>query len=270
MLAALAVTPIATLEAHPTSNEVDTSGGLTLSAASPLAQSLSEVAGQLPTQLSRSSGETLYRMVLPAKVAKQLGAGLLRQMPSQAGGAHGALLGQSEIAAQARFAPVAGGLTGAAALTVAAPLIVGAVAASASIHAEQQRQQAIQRITELLGKLHRDRFDEERNKLDGTKSAITKATAILLDRGLIGEALGLGTAVNNIDIAVAAAVRRTSRWQKSLDSLPGGVAELNKVNPLFPGLNDPNGGFHAHLELARAAVALKRCVIVLQALSKRS
>lgn len=271
-LAALADVPIATLEAHPMPAGVDASQGLLLSGASPLAQSLSQVAGQLPAQLARSRGETLYRMVLPAKVAAQLGAGLLKQMPSKAGGVHGALLGASGITAQASFVPVAGatagGLTGMAALTIAAPLIVGAVAACASIHAEQQRQQAIQRITKLLEKLHQDRLDDERNKLDGCKSSVTKATAILLDRGLIGEALGLGPAVNNIDTAVAAAARRVKRWQESLDSLPGSRVEMNKFNARFPGLHDPNGEFHAHLELARAAIALKRRVIVLQAVEQ--
>lgn len=272
VLATLADTPIATLEAHPLPAGADLSRGLPLSSASPLAQSLSQLASQLPTQLSRPGSETLYRMVLPAKVAAQFGEGLLRQMPSKAGGVHSALLGASGITAQASFVPVTGaatgGLTGMAALTIAAPLIVGAVAACASIHAEQQRQQAIQRITKLLEKLHQDRIDDERNKLDGTRSSITKATAILLDRGLIGEALGLGTAVNNIDTAVAAATRRVGRWQKSLDSLPGGLVEMNKVNALFPGLHNPNGEFHAHLELARAAIALKRRVIVLQAVEQ--
>lgn len=272
VLATLADTPIATLEAHPMPANIDTRHGLLLSGASPLAQSLTQVAGQVPAHLSRSGGETLYRMVLPAKVAAQLGAGLLKQMPSKAGGVHGALIGTSGIAAQASFVPVAGaaagGITGMAALTIAAPLIVGAVAACASIHAEQQRQQAIQRITKLLEKLHQDRLDDERNKLDGCKSSITKATAILLDHGVIGEALGLGPAVNNIDTAVAAAHRRVSRWQKSLDGLPGSRVELNKVNELFPGLNDPNGEFHAHLDLARAAIAMKRRVIVLQAVEQ--
>ena len=272
VLATLADTPIATLEAHPMPADIDVSHGLLLSGASPLAQSLRQVAGQLPAQLSRSGGETLYRMVLPAKVAAQLGAGLLKQMPSKAGGVHGALMGKTGIVAQARFVPVggaaAGGLTGVAALTIAAPLIVGAVAACASIHAEQQRQQAIQRITKLLEKLHQDRIDDERNKLDGCKSSVTKATAILLDRGLIGEALGLGPAVNNIDTAVAAAARRVKRWQESLDKLPGSQVEMNKFNALFPGLHNPHGEFHAHLELARAAIALKRRVIVLQAVEQ--
>ena len=255
VLATLADTPIATLEAHPMPADIDVSHGLLLSGASPLAQSLRQVAGQLPAQLSRSGGETLYRMVLPAKVAAQLGAGLLKQMPSKAGGVHGALLGASGITAQASFVPVAGaaagGLTGMAALTIAAP-----------------RQQAIQRITKLLEKLHQDRIDDERGQLNGCKIAITKATSVLLDRGLIGHALGLDSAVHDINVAVAKAKDRVGKWQQSLDGLPGSLVEMNKFNALFPGLHDPNGEFHAHLDLARAAIALKRRVIVLQAVEQ--
>lgn len=149
-----------------------------------------------------------------------------------------------------------------AALIIAAPLIVGAIAACASIHAEQQRQQAIQRITKLLEKLHQDRIDDERGLLNGCKSAITKATSVLLDRGLIGHALGLDSAVHDVNVAVAKAKDRAGKWQQSLDSLPGSQVEMNKFNALFPGLHDPSGEFHAHLDFARAAIALKRRVIV--------
>lgn len=279
VLATLAEAPIATLEAHPLPKDVDLTGGLRLSSASPLAEYLSQVVDHLPFAASNSrltsGGEALYRMVLPSKVAAQVGAGLLKPMASKAGGIHGALVGSSGIAAQARFIPVAGGTAttggaaaGIGALTIAGPLMVAAVAACASVHTEHQRQQAIRRITELLEKIHQDRLDDERNNLDGCRSSIDKASAILLDRGSIGEALGLGPAVYTIETAVATAKRRVGRWKRTLDRLADGRVELNELNQLFVGLADENGEFHAHLELARVAIAMKRHVIVLQAVEQ--
>ena len=270
VLAALADTPVATLEAHPLPPDLDTSQGLPLSAASPLAKALSQFVDQTPAQFATSGGEGLYRMVAPSKVAAQVGAGLLKPMKSSAGGVHSALVGnRGSIAAQARFIPVN---NGAAAnltkLAVAAPLIINAVAAFASLHAEQQRQRAIERLTELVEKLHQDRLDEARDRLDSCRSPITKATAILLDLGQIGEALGLGPAVHTIENALSSATRRVDGWKASLDDIADRPVELQKVKRLFPGINNPNGEFHVHVELARAAIALKRRVLVLQAVEQ--
>lgn len=269
VLAALADTPVATLEAHPLPPDLDTSQGLPLSSASPLAQALSQFAEQIPAHFATSGGEALYRMVAPSKVAAQVGAGLLGPMKSSAGGVHSALVGKRGIAAQARFIPVnnsaAANVTK---LVVAAPLIINAVAAFASLHAEQQRQRAIERVTELVEKLHQDRLEEERDRLDGCRSPIAKATAILLDRGLIGEALGLGPAVHTVDNAMSSATRRINGWNELLDGIAGRPVEVHKVKRMFPGINSPDGEFHAHVELARAAMALKRRILVLQAVEQ--
>lgn len=269
VLAALADTPIATLEAHPLPPDLDTSQGLPLSAASPLAQALSQFADQIPAHFATSGGEALYRMVAPSKVAAQVGAGLLEPMKSSAGGVYSALMGKRGIAAQARFIPVNNGAAAnVTKLVVAAPLIINAVAAFASLHAEQQRQRAIERVTELVEKLHQDRLEEERDRLDSCRSPITKATAILLDRGLIGEALGLGPAVHTVDNAMSSATRRINAWNELLDGVAGRPVELHKVKRMFPGISNPNGEFHAHVELARAAIALKRRILVLQAVEQ--
>lgn len=269
VLAALADTPVATLEAHPVPPDIDIKQGLSLSATSPLAQTLSQFADQIPAHFTTSSGEVLYRMVAPSKVAAQVGAGLLEPMKSSAGGIHSAMVGKRGITAQARFMPVN---NGAAAnltkLAVAAPLIINAFAAFASLHAEQQRQRAIERLTELVEKLHQDRVDEARDRLDSCRSPITKATAILLDRGLIGEALGLGPAVHTVDNAISSATRRIDGWKDVLDGIADRPVELHKVKRLFPGINSHDGEFHAHVELARAAIALKRQILVLQAVEQ--
>ena len=112
VLAALADQPIATLEVHPLPDKLDRSHGIALDAASPLAQHLS----QLITQSARSSsvaaaateaGEGLYRMVVPAKFAAELGQGAVRPMRSRAvaGGIRGPLMGARGVVGQATFVP---------------------------------------------------------------------------------------------------------------------------------------------------------------------
>jgi hypothetical protein len=286
-LAILAAEPIATLEVHPLPSKLDPSRGIPLDAASPLAQHLS----QLITQSARSTsvaataaGEGLYRMVVPAKVAAQLGQGIVRPMASKAaaGGIHSALVNSTGIAANATFVPVGraaaagavGGagatagaaVAGSAALTVAAPLVLMAVAVGVSAHADYKRQRAIERITELLERLHEQKLDDERSELDGCRDAIDKATAILLDQGKLGVSLGLDSAVHAISKALAATDRRLARWQNALDKLPDGKAvEIDTLTKLFPGVDDHGGMFRTHLELAALAIALKRRVIILQA-----
>ncbi|MEV4423035.1 hypothetical protein AB0L40_24100 [Patulibacter sp. NPDC049589] len=281
-LAYMADQPIATLEVHPLPGTLDRRRGIPLDAASPLAQHLS----QLVAETARSStvnvagtGEALYRMVIPAKVAGQL----VRPMASKAvpGGIHGALMGSRGIAAQASFVPAnaaavgaaggAGGAAGAtvaggAALTVAAPLVLMAVAVGASAYADQQRRKAIERITGMLGQLHDDALDNERAELEGCRDAVDKATALLLDQGKLGVSLGLDSAVHAIGKSIAAAERRLKRWQDALDGFPlDKPVELDAVTDAFPGADDEGGTFRAHLELADLAVALKRRVIILQA-----
>jgi hypothetical protein len=289
VLAALADEPIATLEVHPLPDKLDRSRGIPLDAASPLAQHLS----QLITQSARSTSgaatataasEGLYRLVVPAKVAAQFGQGIIRPMASKeaAGGIHSALVNSTGIAAQATFVPAGkaaaagavGGagatagvaVAGSAALTVAAPLVLMAVAVGVSANADCKRQQAIEHITELLEELRDQKLEDEHSELDGCRDAIDKATAILLDQGKLGASLGLDSAVHAINTALGAADRRLAQWQSTLDKLPDGRAvEIDTLTKSFPGIDDHGGTFRAHLELAALAIALKRRVVVLQA-----
>lgn len=284
-LATFAQAPIATLEMHPIERRRDSAGGIALHASSPLAQQLS----QLVTQTARSapakvevaaSGEVLYRMVVPAKVASQVSKGLVKPMASKAvsGGVYSALRDSTGIVSKATFVPVSGagattgaaatagvGLAGAGALTVAAPLVLMAVAVGASAYADRQRQKAIERITDLLEQLHDDKLEQERNRLDGCRDAIDKATSVLLDQGKIGQSLGLDSASHEISTAIAAVRARLKKWQDALTELPEGPVELTALTEAFPGITDENGAFSAHLETARLAIALKRRVLVLQA-----
>ena len=218
-------------------------------------------------------------MVVPAKVAAQVGKGLVKPMKSKAvaGGVHGTLVdGAKVIVANASFVPVqsatAGAATGTAvgtvaagsAITVAAPLVLLAVAVGASAYADNQRQKAIEHITELLEQLHDDNLERERNELDGCRDAIDKATGLLLDRGKVGASLGLDSAVHAISTAIQNADRRVKKWEAALGSLVGNRVEVSELEAAFPGVSEHGGTFRTHLELAALAIALKRRVIVLQ------
>jgi hypothetical protein len=288
VLSRLVASPIAMLEAHPMPTSRSRDGGIALHAASPLAQQLSTLMSQTaksaPVDNIAASGEVLYRMVVPAKVAAQVGKGLVRSMPSKeiAGGVHSALMNSTGIAANATFVPVAGkaaaagaatgsaatagvAVAGAGALTVAAPLVLMAVAVSISAHADHQRQMAIERITELLEQLHEDKLDDERSELGGCRDAIEKAASVLLDQGRIGASLGLDSAVHAISTSIERTRTRLTKWQAALAALPEGPVEMGALTKAFPGINEEGGAFRAHLELARLAIALKRRVLVLQA-----
>ena len=285
-LAAISEVPLVTLEAHPLAKRSPRSSGITLDSTSPLAAELSRlvstsVGKASPVALVAESGDVLYRMVVPAKMASQFGKGLVKPMASRSvpGGVYSGLVDSATnvITSKATFVPVeAAGAAGAAgavagtatagtALTVAAPLVLMAVAVGASAYADQQRQKAIEHITELLEKLHDDRLDEERGDLEGCHDAIDGAPAILMDRGEIGASLGLDSAVHEISTATATAFRRTKRWEDTLDRLPSDGVDLADLEEAFPGISEGRSGeFGAHLELAALAIALKRRVILLQ------
>jgi hypothetical protein len=277
-LAAMAKVPIATLEAHPVPEDLDKSKGMPLDAASPLATHLSQLIKQTsksaPNAVLGADTETLYRMVVPAKVASEVGSGLVKPMASRAaaGGVHSALRGSSGIVAQSSFVPVAAGevaagaAVGMGAVTVAAPLVLMAVAVGVSAHAEQKRKQAIEKITSLLETLHDDNLRRERSALNGCRAAVEKATAILLDHGEIGHAVGLSEAVHAIEIAIADAELRVKEWQDALAGIGEGPVEIAKLKTKFDGIDQDEGGlFRAHLDLAELAIALKKRVLVLQA-----
>ncbi|MFJ6347769.1 hypothetical protein ACIQLM_19825 [Pseudarthrobacter oxydans] len=221
---------------------------------------------------------------MPAKVAAEVGKGLVNPMSSKAvaGGVYSALRDSSGIVAKATFVPVtgptavAGAATGSAAtagvavatagaLTLAAPLVLMAVAVSVSAYADHQRQEAIERITDLLEQLHEENLEAERSELDGCRDAINKATSVLLNQGRIGLSLGLDSSSYAISTSIARTQRRLDKWKEALASLPDGPVELGALTKAFPGINEDGGTFRAHLELARLAIALKRRVIVLQA-----
>lgn len=285
---AFASAPLVTLEAHPLPAKRERSSGLPLDAMSPLAQELSRLvtnSSKVPAvaQVAQSS-EVLYRMHVPAKVATQFGKGLVKPMASKAvdGGIYGDLVagaGKNIVRAKAAFVPVeaasagakgtvvgaaAGAAAAGGALTVAAPLVLMAVAVGASAYADSQRQKAIENITELLEKLHVDKLESERSELDGCRDAIDKATTLLLDHGKVGASLGLDSAVHAISTATQKAEFRVKKWEAALDAVVGNQVDVAELEVAFPGVTNDGGEFRAHLELAALAIALKRRVVVLQ------
>ncbi|KRE63559.1 hypothetical protein [Nostocoides sp. Soil756] len=293
-LASLLDTPVVSLEAYPLPLEHQVHGGRVLDATTPLALSLtsliqhsSEALRAAAPTVSRG-GETLYRMVVPAKVAAQMGQGIARSMPSTqaAAGIYSGVLGPAGIVGQATFVPVtaaavassegaagvaAAGASGAVAaggvgaITVAAPLVLLAIAVAATVYAEEQRRRALERITALLTELKQARLDDERDALRASSKAIDKAAAVLLDEGKIGHSLGLDSAVHNIDTAVEAAARRASEWQQELDSFENDRVSVERLRRAFPGIDQNAGEFRARLRMAAFAIATKRRIAVLQA-----
>jgi hypothetical protein len=287
-LAAFASAPLVTLEAHPLVKKRGGSAGLPLDAMSPLAQELSRLvaanAKSVPAvaQVAESS-EVLYRMVVPAKLAAQVSKGLVKQMKSKAvaGGVYDSLVDAATnvSVARATLVPVETAAKGAAvtaaagtavgttaagtAITVAAPLVLLAVAVGVTAYAENQRQKAIERITELLEQLHDDRLEDERSELDGCRDAIDKATGLLLDRGKVGASLGLDSAVHAISTAMQNADRRVKKWEAALNSFRDRRVDVAELEAAFPGASEDGGAFRAHLELATLALALKRRVVIL-------
>ncbi|WP_045746468.1 hypothetical protein [Actinoplanes rectilineatus] len=280
-LAAFLDTPLVTVEAYALPSHTHFSSGKLLDAASPLALELRNLL-KLPAGTAKSS-ETLYRMVVPRRLAAQLGKGMVRFMPSKevAGGIYGGILGKAGIVKNATFVPVvtetssagattvikngAKAVTGAAVVTVASSFILLAVATAASLHAEEQRRKAMERVTELLEELTAQNLDEERDRLNGATRAVERAAALLLDRGEVGHSLGLDSAVHTIDTAIEATIRRAKAWRARLEGFPSEGVEVADLLEAFPGIDQPNGAFRTELRLAMLAIATKRRVAVLQA-----
>lgn len=283
-LAAFSPVALVTLEAYPLPRQRGRAAGLPLDAVSPLAQELSRLVGANAQNVPAvaqvaESGEVLYRMVVPAKVAAQVGKGILKPMANKAvaNGRYDTLVDAATnvIRARGTFVPVETAAAGAAgtavgtvaaatAMTVAAPLVLMAVAAGASAYADHQRQKAVEHLTRLLEKLHDDKLEHERNELDGCRGAIDKATALLLDHGRVGASLGLDSAVHAISTATENAARRVRRWEAALDTMVDNRVELADLDAAFPGIGEEGGEFRTHVELAALAVALARRVVVLQ------
>ncbi|WBQ08371.1 hypothetical protein [Kribbella sp. CA-293567] len=285
-LAAFSSVPLVTLEAHPLTKRRGRAAGLPLDAISPLAQELSRLVAANAKNVSAvakvaESGEVLYRMVVPAKVAAQLGKGLVKPMASKAvaNGVYGTIVDATTnvAVAKATMIPVgkaatgtavagtaAGGVAAGTAFTVAAPLVLMAIAVAASAYADQQRQKAIEHIADLLEKLNDDRLEQERSELDGCRDAIDKATALLLDRGKVGASLGLDSAVHAISTATEKAARRVQKWEDALGAIVDNRVEISDLEAVFAGISKDGGEFRTHIELAALAIALKRRVVVLQ------
>jgi hypothetical protein len=290
-LAVMADQPIATLEIRPMTSGITRADGIALSAASPLAQQLSQLIRSSAEKSSTvasstANGENLYRMVVPAKVAREFGSGVVKPMTNRSvpGGISGVLRGPTNIVGHAAFVPVkaaagagvagsAGAAAGtavaggaaAAAFTVAAPLVLMTIAVGVSANADAQRERAIEHITELLEGMSEEKLADERSELNGCGGAIRKATTILLDHGKIGMSLGLDSAVHAIDTALSRAEDRLNGWKTALAELPEEEeVEISQLQA-FGGIEEEGGEFRTQLDIAALAIALKRRVIVLQA-----
>lgn len=260
-LAAFVDAPIATLEVRPLPTSLDFSRGTPLGSASPLAQQLTELIDRT-VQAGVSAGiesaqKALFRMVIPARVVDQFGAGFAEPASvPDVGDESESSAGAVEVI---KFAATAVGVPPSIS-TVAAQLITMAVAAGISTYTGQRRE-----VLDLLEKIQQDNLKTEWFDLNGCRSAIDRAAAVLLDEGQIGETLGLGPAVHTVDKAVARTEGRLAEWQQALDGFQGRRVELGNLERRFGNFDDAQNEFHSHLRLAALAIKLKRRIEVLQA-----
>jgi hypothetical protein len=215
------------------------------------------------------SGEALYRMVVDAKVAEQLGQGLVKPMASKAvaGGIRGGLRGQGKgIVSQASFVPALEGGAAVTAGALAGPLILMGLAVGMTAYAEYQQQQQLKRIEALLDEQKQASLNDERYALESAMDALRKTSAVLLDKGEVGNTIGIGSADAEIGKAIARARDRTRLWSNALDGFADRPVELPKLIKKFEGIHKPSGEFYTHLELAMLATTLRRRLGMVQAL----
>jgi hypothetical protein len=273
VLSAASDAPIATLEAHPLPTGLDHAAGRRLPATSPLSKALSGLADVARLRSAGASGpvragETLYRMVVDPKVAEQLGRGLVQPMTSKsvAGGIRSAIRNSSGIVSQASFVPAVEGGAAVTTAAVAGPLILMGVAVGITAYAEYQQQKRLERIESLLEKQSQDALRDERYALEASLDALKKVTTILLDEGRIGESIGIGSADHEIGKAMARARDRTRQWRTALDGFGNDPVQVHLLIKRLPGIGEPDGEFHAQLELASLATILRRRLGIAQAL----
>ena len=150
-------------------------------------------------------------------------------------------------------------------MTVAAPLVLMAVAVGASAYADQRRQKAIEHIAELLEKLHDDVW---------TMSAANSMAAAMPSRRplrfcWIAAESARRSALTRLFTQSAPRLKTPSvalkKWEAALGAIVDNRAEPSDLEADFPGIGAEGGEFRAHLEFAALAIALKRRVVVLQA-----
>ncbi|WP_032388534.1 hypothetical protein [Rhodococcoides fascians] len=264
-LAALVDAPLATLEAHPLPEAADLSGGSELGSSSPLASLLSELIDETSVGGSalRTAGGVLFRLIVPAKVAAQVGTGLGTSTASPIG-APSVLDGVAGAVGKSNFIPVAGKLAGGGgvgALTVAAPLVFMAIAAGLNALAERDRRGT----DELIEEYKQDALRAGRAHFNACIAVLDTAANVLLDEGRVGASLGLDAAAFQINVGLAQARGRIEAWERSVKSFTKGRAEVPQLQKEFRGIGEADGEFYAQLEFAKLSFELSKRLGVLQA-----
>lgn len=288
LLTSFSDSPVATLEMHKLEAPTDAGAGVPLSSTSPLAKALAELVANTPearnlfkvgSSAPRSAAqgsEVLYRMVVPTELSGKLKSGALRSMSAKGAkdAIHSQIVGGGRIAGNASFVPVSGAratVTGASAvgvagaLTVAAPLVLFAVAAAATAQAERKNSEAIDEIRRLLEKEQERELEKELSSLDACGESIDNAVNVLLDKGQVGHSLGLDSASNRLSELVHRTRRRLERWQTSLQGLQNSRVDIKTLEVEFPGVLSGQGEFMVHLEIAKRGIALYKRLLVVQA-----
>ncbi|WP_312098779.1 hypothetical protein [Corynebacterium dentalis] len=288
LLTSFSDSPVATLEMHKLEAPTDAGAGVPLSSTSPLAKALAELVANTPearklikvgSSAPRSAAkgsEVLYRMVVPAELSGKLKTGALRSMSAKGAkdAIHSQIVGGGRIAGNASFVPVSGAratVTGASAvgatgaLTVAAPLVLFAVAAAATAQAEKKHDEALAKIEQLFTEFKEEKLKNEIVKLKSVSRSLRMASAALLDRVDPGKSLGLDNASGKLSDIVVEIEQRLEDWERSLNELRQENVDVKKLEALYPGILTGQGSFLIQLEIAKSAISLNRKLLVVQA-----
>ncbi len=194
--------------------------GSALRGTSALSQQLGGILARTGNAAAQS-GTTLFRLELPT-------ASTLRDLVPAVGGGFRGFVRSSEtskIAGAARLMPVTGG--GAAGKLALGPLLgLMAVSVGTEMLARHQQEMKLQLIQEGIAALRRDNDETLDAQLGGAEEALMLSSAALIDRVSVPDALGLGSAVDNLRTIRLRGMAWLKKWEVAAEALPssGGVA----------------------------------------------
>lgn len=188
--------------------------GPALAGTSGLARSLSEVVQRAGAGRVLQSG-MLCRVEVPA------GQTMRDLVPAIGGGFRGMTRGATGITSHARLTPVTGAAAGAGAAVALGPLIgllaVGVGAEMLARHQQEQQLKNIERVAEALLKREKQ---QDAAVLRTSEDTIRAASAALLDKIKVPDAVGLSAAANNLYNLRNRAVGWLESWEEGIRVRP--------------------------------------------------
>ncbi len=245
---------------------VDTSStcshwGSTLAGTSGLARSLTEVvqragAGRVAHTAS------LFRVEVPA------GQTMRDLVPAIGGGFRGMTRSATGITGHARLVPVGGAAMGTGAAIALGPLVgLMALSVGTEMLARHQQEQQLKAIREIAEALLKRQKQQDAAVLRTSEDTIRAASAALLDKIRVPDAVGLGAAANNLHNLRNRAVGWLEAWEQGVrQHKPTEKAlDLGNVKGLIGAPLDSSEDFESAVALLQQALVLDSRMLVLGA-----